>query len=130
MIWLYHAVKVFKAMLQGDYCETVSPMIEITDCTEMAAQQIIHYLCYDMCDAISNDSPESVPLLLDILEAADKYGLQGLIDNCTARIAQNIRKDNALDIYRVARIVDSGQLLEECANFFRGCPASEIVPFF
>jgi speckle-type POZ protein len=93
----------FDAMLnKHDTKEAQQKVIEVTDIDHDVLFEMIRFL---YCD----EAPMIKEMALDLLVAADKYNVQGLINECVMFLLQNVNTENYSQI-----LVTADQLRIEC----------------
>ena len=94
--------EVFKTMIMNkSLTEKKTGIMEIeeNDISSDVMEQLLYYLYHDKVGDIKKINP-------DILVAADKYMVSGLLDECAKYFKSNLSVQNALDVLVTAEITN------------------------
>ena len=91
---------VFKTMLQTEMKEKKTGLIEIKDFDPNIIQEVLNYIYTG--DLYSSDEELSSEIVEDIMEAADKYQLDILVEMCGDILLSTLEPENALDLLTVS----------------------------
>ena len=103
---------VFRAMLQSEMQENINGVINVKDVNAEALKEMIHYMYTGNVDWNKVKNLER-----ELLVLADKYQVQGLVHNCSSKLASSLNKDNALEIGILGEMYNSDVLIQKCAKF-------------
>lgn len=84
---------VFRRMFETDMTEQRTGVVDMTDVATATGEQFIKFLYSDACP--DDDAPDTVLTYLPLLALANKYEVRGLQDQCSLKLAQGMRVDNA-----------------------------------
>ena len=105
--------EVFKTMIKNkDLTETKTGIMKIEerDISYDNMGQLLYYLYHEKIKDISMINP-------DILVAADKYIVKGLLDECSKYFEANLSLQNALDVLVTAEFTNQKNLFEAASRF-------------
>ena len=108
--------EVFKAMIKNkSLTEKKTGIIEIeeNDISSDVMEQLVYFLYHDK---VNNALLRSVHLT-DLLLAADKYNIQGLLDECCKHFESKLSLQNALDILVLAETTNQKKLFNSASRF-------------
>ena len=105
--------EVFKTMIMNkSLTEKKTGIMEIeeTDISSDVMEELLYYLYHDKVDDVKN-------INLDLLVAADKYMVSGLLDECIKYFKSNLSDQNALDVLVTAEVTNQKDLFEAASRF-------------
>ena len=105
--------EVFKTMIKNkDLTETKTGIMKIEerDISYDNMEQLLYYLYHEKIKDISIINP-------DLLVAADKYIVKGLLDKCSKYFEANLSLQNALDVLVTAEFTNQKNLFEAASRF-------------
>ena len=85
-------------------------LIEEDDISSDTMDQLLYYLYHDKFMNVSMINP-------DLLIAADKYNVCGLLDECSMYFRLNLSLQNALDVLVAAELTNKKDLFEAASKF-------------
>ena len=101
---------VFRAMfLNMDTIEAKSGEIKIDDFKVDTMETFLYYLYHQEVKEKSVDT--------NLLFAADKYNIDGLVKVCNQRLISNISVDNCLDVLLSAHLINQKELFRAASDF-------------
>ena len=105
--------EVFKTMIMNkSLTEKKTGIMEIeeTDISSDVMEELLYYLYHDKVDDVKK-------INLDLLVAADKYMVSGLLGECVEYFKSNLSDQNALDVLFTAEITNQKDLFEAVSRF-------------
>ena len=84
--------------------------IEETDISSDVMEELLYYLYHDKVDDVKK-------INLDLLVAADKYMVSGLLGECVQYFKSNLSDQNALDVLVTAEVTNQKDLFEAASRF-------------
>ena len=84
--------------------------IEETDISSDVMEELLYYFYHDKIDDIKK-------INLDLLVAADKYMVSGLLGECVEYLKSNLSDQNALDVLVTAEVTNQKDLFEAASRF-------------
>lgn len=97
---------VFDRMLHGvDMKEAKEGIIEITDFNHEVVLEMIRYLYYDVI-------PNKYEIVLELLKAADKYDIPGLLKECEKFLIAALGMENFAEILIIADVIEDAKNLK------------------
>ena len=106
--------KYFANMFKSEMTESVTNEVEVTDIEPRVFKGMLEFL-------YSGKLPkDSLDISLELLVAADKYGLKELERTCEEVLCDNLNRNNVVDTLVVAHRVKSYKLLTHAKLAFRG----------
>ena len=105
--------EVFKTMIKNkDLTETKTGIMKIEerDISYDNMEKLLYYLYHEKIKDISIINP-------DLLVAADKYIVKGLLDKCSKYFEANLSLQNALDVLVTAEFTNQKNLFEAASRF-------------
>ena len=110
--------KVFKTIIRNkSLTEKQAAVMEINenDFNSETMEQVLFYFYHG--------SVKDIEMInTDLLRAADKYEVVGLVDICTEYLESNLDFENALDVLVAAELTNQKDLFEYAASFVRENP--------
>jgi leucine-zipper-like transcriptional regulator 1 len=105
----------FRAMLLGDMQEGQSEVCEIPmiDIDESVLLAILEYLYTDQIEI----SEASIERIMEIFQAADRFGITRLKCICADKMHRSLRVENAASILFAADLYNANELREKCVAF-------------
>ena len=101
---------VFRAMfLNMDTIEAKSGEIKIDDFKVDTMETFLYYLYHQEVKEKSVDT--------NLLFAADKYNIDGLVKVCNQRLISNVSVDNCLDVLLSAHLINQKELFSAASDF-------------
>jgi hypothetical protein len=109
------ASKYFFTMLLGDVPteEAKTKKVVIDDATESQMNSILKYI-------YSKEFDVDVKDVVGVWILANKFVLEDLQVECESMILKNLNKDNAKDIKKVAELLQSKRIMEQCDEKLKG----------
>lgn len=102
---------VFMSMFDCDMLEKKSGQVEITDIEPNIFKFLLDFIYHGKVDLVNFDN------CLNLIVAADKYLLTGLVKICHEYLACKLNAENVIQVYITADLVSSQILKEECIEF-------------
>ena len=105
--------EVFKTMIMNkSLTEKKTGIMEIeeTDISSDVMEELLYYLYHDKVDDVKK-------INLDLLVAADKYMVSGLLGECVKYFKSNLSDQNALDVLVTAEVTNQKDLFEAASRF-------------
>ena len=103
----------FERMFHSQMKESLSNEIEVTDISPAAFKGMLHFI-------YSGQTPEySEETSLELLSAADKYGIDDLSETCETIICSNLQPKNVIDALLLAVRLGCTQLQAEATGVFK-----------
>jgi speckle-type POZ protein len=102
---------VFKAELFGPMVEASKECIKVEGINSEVFRVLLRYLYTDMIDSADTK------LTQHLLEAADRYAVDGLRTMCEERLCKNVTVDTVLSSLALADQHHCSQLLDACLDF-------------
>ena len=105
--------EVFRTMIMNkSLTEKKTGIMEIeeNDISSDVMEELFYYLYHDKVGDIKKINP-------DLLVAADKYMVGGLLDECIKYFKSNLSAQNALDVLVVAEMTNQKDLFEAASRF-------------
>ncbi|KAJ6644143.1 Speckle-type POZ protein [Pseudolycoriella hygida] len=103
---------VFAAMFRSEMKEVESGLIDITDMEADILMEMLQYIYTDEMNALDE-------IAIDLLVAADKYGIERLRIMCEQSLASNISVENAADTLIIADTHSAVQLKKQAVQFIK-----------
>ncbi|KAJ8669896.1 hypothetical protein QAD02_001155 [Eretmocerus hayati] len=103
---------VFSAMFEHDMQEKNKKILDIPDVEPEVMSEILRFI---YAGKVESNKKLDVELLL----AANKYGIQVLQDACEVAIAQNLNADNLNDVLTIVDLCVPNNLLEPVVSFMK-----------
>ncbi|CEG46013.1 Kelch repeat-containing proteins [Plasmopara halstedii] len=100
----------FKAMFTGEMKESTARVVEIADVSRATFLSILEYVYTDRV-AVADDG------VLELLIAADRYGIEKLRRLCAQRLSKTVTVDNVSSILQAADQHNSPSLRDKCFAF-------------
>ena len=105
--------EVFKTMIMNKSLneeKTGIMEIEENDISSDIMEELLYYLYHDKVDDVKK-------INLDLLVAADKYMVSGLLGECVKYFKSNLSDQNALDVLVTAEVTNQKDLFEAASRF-------------
>ena len=105
--------QIFKAMIENKHLiEKESGVLEIdeNDISAETMEQFVYYLYHEKFRDIKMINPE-------LLVAADKYNVCGLLNECSKYFEDNLYLQNALDVLVAAELTNQKDLFDAASRF-------------
>ena len=113
--------EVFKTIIRNkSLTEKQAAVMEINenDFNSQAMEQILFYIYHGNVQDIEM-------INTDLLRAADKYEVVGLMDICAKYLESNLSLENALDVLVAAELTNQKALFESAAKFVKEKPGKK-----
>ena len=105
---------VFKTMIKNKSLieKQFEGVMEINenDFSSDTMEQILYYLYFQKVK-------DNKVINTDLMIAADKYNVKGLLDVCTNYLGSNLSEENALDVLVKAELIDQKKLFDAASKF-------------
>lgn len=103
--------------------------ITLTDISPDVLDQLLTFIHSDTCSWLTASVSASANLLrqLDLLEAANLYGVAALSTALTATLASQVNSDNFVQLFEVADREGIDDLKKACTNFMDSMPGSRVA---
>jgi len=103
----------FERMFESDVKENISNQIEVTDIDSAVFKEMLLFL-------YSGQPPKlSAVKALNLLSAADKYGIESLKKVCESIVCDNLNSDIAVEALVLAKNISCLTLKEEATNYLK-----------
>ncbi|KAL7298479.1 hypothetical protein TKK_0008263 [Trichogramma kaykai] len=107
------ASPVFKAMFSHDMLENKTQSVNITDVDYDVAVEMLRFI---YTGSVENDE---IPLIIELLAAADKYQLEELQNKCEEILSRNLSTKNVVDILKAADKCSMKNLKKNAIEFMK-----------
>ena len=84
--------------------------INENDFSSDTMEQILYYLYFQKVK-------DNKVINTDLMMAAEKYNIKGLLDVCTNYLGSNLSEENALDVLVKAELIDQKKLFDAASKF-------------
>jgi len=103
----------FDRMFQSGMNESLSNEVHITDVSPTVFKELIQFLYSGTVPEFSSETT------IELLSAADKYGIRELRDQCESILCANLYAENVVDVLILAEELHCHGLKSEAASTFR-----------
>lgn len=103
---------VLLAIIQQDFLEKQTKIVEIKDTKPDIFRQLLMYLYTGQCSDLEKEG-----VARDLLVAADKYGVESLKEKCALFLIKNLKVENATHTLIVAHLHSSHELYKATLDF-------------
>ena len=103
---------VLSAMFQHDFEENRTRVVDIEDTRPEVFQQLLHYLYTGTAPKMEKED-----ITVDLLVAADKYGVEALKNECSIIIGCNLNVNNVVSVMILAHLHSIPNLYNVAINF-------------
>lgn len=83
--------------------------MKVTDIKQNVMEELIRFM-------YCNEADTKCEIAVDLILAADKYQITGLMDLCCQEITAIMNAENVLELLTVANMVSDGTLMKECLD--------------
>lgn len=103
--------------------------VTLTDISPEVLDQLLTFIHSDSCSWLIASASANANLLkqLDLLEAANLYGVAALSAALTATLASQVNSDNFVQLFEVADREGIDDLKKACTNFMDSMPGSRVA---
>lgn len=103
---------VFKAMLAVDMVEKQTNQVVIDDLDYKIVKAMVRYI---YLQEMKKDLDEEI--LFGLLEAAEKYNVIGLKDDCQRKLGMKLTRANVIKYFQISEKYCAQLLLKKCADY-------------
>ncbi|KAL7286622.1 hypothetical protein TKK_0019120 [Trichogramma kaykai] len=108
---LASASPIFHNMFTHEMLENETDLVDITDISNEVLIEMLRYIYLGSIDV-------KVPVVCELLGAANKYDIQVMKTMCEKLLLENLSIENARDVYKAATKYDSNYLKNEAIKCF------------
>lgn len=100
---------VFNAIFTNDLKENRRGKIKVIDVSPNVMEELIRFM-------YCNEADTRWEIAVDLILAADKYQVTGLMDLCCQEITAIMNAENVLEWVTIASVLNDGTLMKECLD--------------
>lgn len=107
----------FRGMFTGHFAESRAPRVNLPFRFPVL-RALLEFLYTGQIASADSDTPGmSLEVAMDVMAAADQYGLEPLKDDCSNVLQRALRLDNLIELYRFAHVQGATMLQLACVDY-------------